>query len=1164
MFRLKSVIRAGLELVIAGSVAALAQTVPLIVTNVPANGSVDVSPSASVVITFSLPMNTAVTTVQFFNSSVPPPNGLPVVRTWNLEGTRLTNTPSPAFPSGKAITWFATGMDLQGNPLGPPFSGAFLTAAGSGPTPQLLSVVPTNHATEVPTNTAAVFTFSVAMNTNLTAAQFNDLENPSVTPFTIPSWNEQHTILTCTPSPGFPAGQTLVWNLQGVGAEGGAFPGGGGTFTTLGSGGSGGGSPVTLISRGESGVQVNAGDSPSGELEFVAFSSQGDAGTLTVISPAATTNLLTQLRGSDIAQALARNADATAFRAAYPAGAYRYEVTGTNGMVGASMPLAESGLPGVARLSPWMDPPRVILGEELILPWAFSSGSAAVDHVRVEIRQGSQLLFSSPLPGAGGALTGASNRVVIPATAFSREGTAEVSLSTFHITATETNAIPGLTLHAARHRTTRFALRVVPGNALPPTIRFKRFPGIPVQQSVMYTLGPTNGVRPLRIQRIAGSFPPGLDLDEDGSLIGTATAQGNYEASVLVTDLLGQASVETVSLTTTALPAFPTPTLENVRYTGGSQLQVDLVGGAGVECRVERSANLLDWTPHLTTNPPSARITFQVAAADEIGFLRVRGPGSRPPSNPIRVTPIPASGAKVSGDIGLFGGTLSLTNAAGWIYSLEIPAGALGGTETLTLTDLTRVDGLPFAGGLRAGVELRPAGLLFDTPVTLRITSPSALDPAADLGFHALTDGREFALVPHVDADRTASFHLLYLATVGVARGTVAEVQTQLSHAPDDPILAVGQEAAAIRFACAQGNCDAITLGSSPQPQALQARNLGPHGDPPGNKAVESYIRTAKQVIIPQLQTASESEDDGTLDNALLAWRGWLKELQTLGLADSLTGEDQEGELAACLQSAAGLAARGIWNGMTRSCQQCLDHDLARIGRTESLARTAGMMGWSFDTYYFDCAQRCLHFELQIESLMIYSGSTGTYLTDTKAKIELKPWEEDWYNILFGGGYKGEATWEVKNVEDWDSKCPVTSSPTSGEANVAMMRLKLFQQRCDYIPGQGLVLHNTYYPDLRIYLLANKDKMPKEGRVSHCPKDEPRKVADVFGPAFLSIHAKITETPEVIGEPCVRLDGFETVGAGDVVFRKQYVETEVVKDGYVEERTTLELVHKPQ
>jgi hypothetical protein len=70
-------------------------------------------------------------------------------------------------------------------------------------------------------------------------------------------------------------------------------------------------------------------------------------------------------------------------------------------------------------------------------------------------------------------------------------------------------------------------------------------------------------------------------------------------------------------------------------------------------------------------------------------------------------------------------------------------------------------------------------------------------------------------------------------------------------------------------------------------------------------------------------------------------------------------------------------------------------------------------------------------------------------------------------------------------------------------------------------------------------------------------------VPDVFGPSFVAIHNNTAEVPEAIGEPCIRLEGFEQMSSGETLFKKVYVETMLVKDGYVEERTTVELHHKP-
>ena len=67
------------------------------------------------------------------------------------------------------------------------------------------------------------------------------------------------------------------------------------------------------------------------------------------------------------------------------------------------------------------------------------------------------------------------------------------------------------------------------------------------------------------------------------------------------------------------------------------------------------------------------------------------------------------------------GGTLSATGADGSVFTLTIPDKALGGDEKVTMTPLIAVNGLPFSGGLVAGVQLEPDGLELFQMATLTI-----------------------------------------------------------------------------------------------------------------------------------------------------------------------------------------------------------------------------------------------------------------------------------------------------------------------------------------------------------------------------------------------------------------------------------------------------------
>jgi Bacterial Ig-like domain len=88
--------------------------------------------------------------------------------------------------------------------------------------PAIISTIPAEMATGVPTTAPVVFTFSKAMNTSpsVTFAQFQDSSllpnNPSfLQPVTL-SWSASNTVLTCTPNPAFPTNKTISWAVVGT------------------------------------------------------------------------------------------------------------------------------------------------------------------------------------------------------------------------------------------------------------------------------------------------------------------------------------------------------------------------------------------------------------------------------------------------------------------------------------------------------------------------------------------------------------------------------------------------------------------------------------------------------------------------------------------------------------------------------------------------------------------------------------------------------------------------------------------------------------------------------------------------------------------------------------------------------------------------------------
>src|SRR5438034_6591609 len=79
--------------------------------------------------------------------------------------------------------------------------------------PTIVSVVPANGASGVSPSASVVFTFSAAMNTSATDAQFNDGSSGFTNVPTAPSWSAGNTVLTCTATPSFPPNHFIFWSV---------------------------------------------------------------------------------------------------------------------------------------------------------------------------------------------------------------------------------------------------------------------------------------------------------------------------------------------------------------------------------------------------------------------------------------------------------------------------------------------------------------------------------------------------------------------------------------------------------------------------------------------------------------------------------------------------------------------------------------------------------------------------------------------------------------------------------------------------------------------------------------------------------------------------------------------------------------------------------------
>ena len=98
------------------------------------------------------------------------------------------------------------------------------------------------------------------------------------------------------------------------------------------------------------------------------------------------------------------------------------------------------------------------------------------------------------------------------------------------------------------------------------------------------------------------------------------------------------------------------------------------------------------------------------------------------------------------------GGALSATAADGTVFTLTVPANALFDDQPVTMTPVQATGAFPFAGGLAAGVELEPKGLVLLTGATLSIHTPTPIARSEETPVAWNGSGEDFFLFPPAPA----------------------------------------------------------------------------------------------------------------------------------------------------------------------------------------------------------------------------------------------------------------------------------------------------------------------------------------------------------------------------------------------------------------------------
>jgi len=335
--------------------------------------------------------------------------------------------------------------------------------------PTIVSTVPPLLATGVSPSAPVSFTFSTAMDTDATSAQFGNFSSfPPTFYTTTPSWNAAGTVLTCQPTPDFPSNQQITWIVSGTDTLGNDLTGQTAGFFTTGSGGGTTGFGTNAVTRFSLGTVYSYQQiSPSlptldtnDSFVFNAITvlaSNRTASTITLTFPnLAVSNLTQNIVSKENYYLLGSETESNTFVTAYPQGQYTFIVnaTASNQTVSVTLPAA-STQPNAPHLTNFAAAQAVSASQPFTLAWDAFAGGTSSDFIDVTIGNND---WTTPIPGSAGALNGTVKAVTIPAGALEANSNYTGRI-TFYDAVVSSNAT--YVTQAYRATTTQFPLITV-------------------------------------------------------------------------------------------------------------------------------------------------------------------------------------------------------------------------------------------------------------------------------------------------------------------------------------------------------------------------------------------------------------------------------------------------------------------------------------------------------------------------------------------------------------------------------------------------------------------------------------------------------------------------------------------------------------------------------
>jgi len=288
------------------------------------------------------------------------------------------------------------------------------------------------------------------------------------------------------------------------------------------------------------------------------------------------------------------------------------------------------------------------------------------------------------------------------------------------------------------------------------------------------------------------------------------------------------------------------------------------------------------------TAVPGSTVSYRLQAVTSSGsgdWLHADATIPAASPHPITVNPTYDDAHTVNATIGQAGGSVSLTDAGGVSYKLDIPQGALSEDIDIQLIPLTGMDGWPLDGERLAAVRIEPDGLRLAEVATLSITLRSDGKPdLATVGFAFQTTGTEFHLQPlPLSQPGNSSMH-----STG---GHLASPVLQAPRVITLPVIelhgnGVGQGSTDVITDMARNNPPTDAGAAADQQQAAADTYqdiLAPLvGVPPPSREDNRAARRLESELVNIVEQIQAANDGDTLDAAMKQFQKWQEGTQAL------------------------------------------------------------------------------------------------------------------------------------------------------------------------------------------------------------------------------------------------------------------------------------------